>query len=77
MTSHKGPLTIDEGAVNPTYLALLPPGAKEPQGKFIQKLKVDNFWWETPCDQQYYQEVKNVMHCEIINKIRWDLRSEW
>ena len=62
MSSHKGRLTIDEGAENPTYLALLPSGAKEPQGKFIQKLKVNNFWWEAPCNWRYYQEVKGVMH---------------
>ena len=28
MTSHTGPLTIEQGAVAPTFLALLPPGHK-------------------------------------------------
>ncbi|XP_072047286.1 carbonyl reductase [NADPH] 1-like [Amphiura filiformis] len=44
MSSYKGPLTIDEGAVTPVYLATLPSGAKEPQGKFIEKKKVTDFW---------------------------------
>ncbi|CAB3362467.1 Hypothetical predicted protein [Cloeon dipterum] len=37
MTSHKGPLTIEEGAVGPLYCALLPPDVKEPRGQFIWK----------------------------------------
>ncbi|XP_069191081.1 carbonyl reductase [NADPH] 3 isoform X1 [Procambarus clarkii] len=35
MTSHKGPLTIEQGAVCPSYLALLPPNIKEPQGAYL------------------------------------------
>ncbi|XP_072047285.1 carbonyl reductase [NADPH] 3-like [Amphiura filiformis] len=44
MSSYKGHLTIDEGAVTPVYLATLPSGAKEPQGKFLQKKQVNDFW---------------------------------
>nr|XP_045600109.1 carbonyl reductase [NADPH] 1-like [Procambarus clarkii]XP_045600110.1 carbonyl reductase [NADPH] 1-like [Procambarus clarkii] len=35
MTSHKGPLTIEQGAVCPSYLALLPPNIKEPRGAYL------------------------------------------
>lgn len=35
MTSHKGPLTIDEGARSSVFAALLPPDVKEPRGQFI------------------------------------------
>ncbi|UYV61561.1 hypothetical protein LAZ67_1005299, partial [Cordylochernes scorpioides] len=35
MTSHKGELTVEEGAKAPTYAALLPPGMESPRGKFI------------------------------------------
>ncbi|XP_072179151.1 carbonyl reductase [NADPH] 1-like [Diadema setosum] len=39
MSSHKGTLTIDQGAETPTYLALLPPGSKF-QGQFFAEKKV-------------------------------------
>jgi len=35
MTSHKGPLTIEEGAVSPTYCALLPADVTSPRGGYI------------------------------------------
>lgn len=35
MTSHKGPLTPDQGADAPTYLALLPPNIDSPKGEFV------------------------------------------
>ncbi|XP_077555237.1 carbonyl reductase [NADPH] 1-like [Haemaphysalis longicornis] len=35
MSSHKGPLTPDQGADAPTYLALLPPGIESPKGEFV------------------------------------------
>ncbi|XP_064456049.1 carbonyl reductase [NADPH] 1-like [Ornithodoros turicata] len=35
MTSHKGPLTPDQGADAPTYLALLPPNVESPRGEFV------------------------------------------
>ncbi|XP_042892822.1 carbonyl reductase [NADPH] 3-like [Penaeus japonicus] len=35
MTSNRGPLTIEEGAVVPSYLALLPPNIKEPKGAYL------------------------------------------
>ncbi|KAK9506974.1 hypothetical protein O3M35_008813 [Rhynocoris fuscipes] len=35
MTSHKGPLSIDQGADAPTYCALLPEGTNSPKGDYI------------------------------------------
>jgi len=35
MTSHKGPLTVEEGAVAPVYAALLPPNVSSPRGGYI------------------------------------------
>lgn len=35
MTSHKGPMTIEQGAVCPVYLALLPPNISEPKGGYL------------------------------------------
>jgi carbonyl reductase 1 len=43
MTSHKGTLTIDQGAETPVWLATLPPDAKEPRGKFCYEKKVGDF----------------------------------
>lgn len=37
MSSHKGPLTIEEGAHAPLILALLPPNVKEPRGAYVWK----------------------------------------
>jgi len=34
MSSHKGPLTIEEGAKAPVYLALLPPNITSPKGAY-------------------------------------------
>ena len=41
MSSHKGPLTPEEGALTPTFLALLPDGS--PSGEFY-KLKAITAW---------------------------------
>ncbi|XP_050424936.1 carbonyl reductase [NADPH] 1-like [Adelges cooleyi] len=46
MTSHKGPLTIDEGAVAPVYLALLPEGEKNIRGKYIWCDKTVRDWYK-------------------------------
>ncbi|KAL1437126.1 hypothetical protein MTO96_049117 [Rhipicephalus appendiculatus] len=35
MSSHKGPLTPDQGADAATYLALLPPNIETPKGEFV------------------------------------------
>uniref|UniRef100_A0A023GK08 carbonyl reductase (NADPH) n=1 Tax=Amblyomma triste TaxID=251400 RepID=A0A023GK08_AMBTT len=35
MSSHKGPLTPDQGADAPTYLAMLPPNINSPKGEFV------------------------------------------
>ncbi|XP_039889993.1 carbonyl reductase [NADPH] 1-like [Simochromis diagramma] len=40
LTSSDAPKSPDEGAITPVYLALLPPGAKEPQGKFLSDKEV-------------------------------------
>ncbi|XP_071498219.1 carbonyl reductase [NADPH] 1-like [Diadema antillarum] len=37
-------IPTDEGAVNPVYLALLPPGTKDLQGILISKKTVKDFW---------------------------------
>ncbi|XP_046392020.1 carbonyl reductase [NADPH] 3-like [Ischnura elegans] len=45
MTSHKGPLTIEEGAVAPLYLALLPPTeSTTPKGAYVWKDKTILEW---------------------------------
>uniref|UniRef100_A0A3Q1FFZ4 Carbonyl reductase 1 n=1 Tax=Acanthochromis polyacanthus TaxID=80966 RepID=A0A3Q1FFZ4_9TELE len=40
MTSDKATKSPDEGAITPVYLALLPPGATEPHGKFVSDKEV-------------------------------------
>ncbi|XP_047004628.1 carbonyl reductase [NADPH] 1-like [Schistocerca americana] len=52
MTSHKGPLTIEEGAVAPLHCALLPPGVKSPRGKYIWCDKKEVDWISGPVPSQ-------------------------
>lgn len=40
MTSGKGKLTPDQGAITPTHCALLPPNISSPRGKFLREEKV-------------------------------------
>ncbi|XP_026046226.1 carbonyl reductase [NADPH] 1-like [Astatotilapia calliptera] len=40
MAGDKAPKSPEEGAVTPVYLALLPPGATEPHGKFVSDKQV-------------------------------------
>lgn len=40
MAGDKAPKSPDEGAITPVYLALLPPGATEPHGKFVSDKEV-------------------------------------
>jgi len=40
MTGHQGNLTIDQGAVTPVYLALLPPDTQSPKGNLVRDKKV-------------------------------------
>ncbi|GFR71077.1 carbonyl reductase [NADPH] 1-like [Elysia marginata] len=40
MTQHKGHLTLEEGAVTPVYVALLPPNIQEPRGRFIRNKEI-------------------------------------
>lgn len=49
MTSHKGPLTIDEGAVAPSWLAVLPANnAKNPKGAYVWYNKTIVDWVNGP-----------------------------
>ncbi|KAM8859621.1 carbonyl reductase [NADPH] 1 isoform 1-T2 [Spinachia spinachia] len=40
MAGDKAPKSPDEGAITPVYLALLPPGATQPHGKFVSDKEV-------------------------------------
>lgn len=44
MSSHKGPLTPDQGAEAPLYLALLPPNVDSPRGEYIWNDKTIAAW---------------------------------
>lgn len=44
MAGPKAPKSPEEGAITPVYLALLPPGATEPHGKFVSDKEVQ-VWW--------------------------------
>ncbi|XP_005095453.1 carbonyl reductase [NADPH] 1 [Aplysia californica] len=45
MTQGKGPLTVEEGAVTPLYLCLLPPDVSGPRGLFIREKAI--YDWTT------------------------------
>ena len=53
MTSHKGPLTIDEGAVAPVWAALLPPNVESPRGGYIWRDTTVVDWINGPLPAQY------------------------
>lgn len=54
MTSHRGPLTIDEGAVAPSWLALLPPqNVNNPKGAFVWYDKKIVDWVNGPLPQNF------------------------
>ena len=53
MTSHKGPLTIDEGAVAPVWAALLPPNVESPRGGYIWRDTTVVDWVNGPLPGQY------------------------
>lgn len=44
MAGPKATKSPDEGAITPVYLALLPPGATEPHGKFVSDKEVQPWW---------------------------------
>ncbi|KAE9544499.1 hypothetical protein AGLY_000040 [Aphis glycines] len=44
MTSHKGPLTIEQGAEAPVYLSLLPPGESDVKGRYVWCDKTVKDW---------------------------------
>ncbi|XP_073337727.1 carbonyl reductase [NADPH] 1 [Pagrus major] len=43
MAGPKAPKSPDEGAITPVYLALLPPGATDPHGKFVSDKEVQQW----------------------------------
>jgi len=53
MTSHKGELTIDQGADAPVHLALLPPNVKEPRGGYVWHNKAIVDWVNGPTPSIY------------------------
>jgi len=53
MTSHKGHLSIDEGAVSSVYAALLPPNVESPRGGFIWVNKETVDWVKGSPPTQY------------------------
>jgi carbonyl reductase 1 len=53
MSSHKGPLTVEEGAVAPLYLALLPPNVDKPRGEFVWRDKTVVDWANGELPAQY------------------------
>jgi carbonyl reductase 1 len=53
MTSHKGVLTIDQGAAAPAWLALLPPNVQEPRGGYVWHNKVITDWVNGPTPTIY------------------------
>lgn len=44
MTSHKGPLTIEQGAEAPVYLSLLPAGEQNVKGRYVWNDKTVKDW---------------------------------
>ncbi|XP_050053007.1 carbonyl reductase [NADPH] 1-like [Aphis gossypii] len=44
MTSHKGTLTVEQGAELPVYLSLLPPGERDVKGRFVWCDKTVKDW---------------------------------
>ncbi|XP_076046160.1 carbonyl reductase [NADPH] 1-like isoform X2 [Oratosquilla oratoria] len=48
MSSHKGPASIEEGAVCPSYLALLPNDVEEPRGGYLWSQKQIVDWVHGP-----------------------------
>jgi carbonyl reductase 1 len=53
MSNHKGPLTIEQGAEAPLYLALLPPDVKSPRGCFVWRNKAVVNWVSGPTPELY------------------------
>jgi len=53
MTSHKGPLTVEQGSVASVYLALLPPNITSPRGDFIWHDKTIVDWVNGPTPSRY------------------------
>jgi len=53
MTSHKGPLSIEEGSVASIYCALLPPNTTSPKGDYIWHDKQIVDWVNGPLPSKY------------------------
>jgi carbonyl reductase 1 len=46
MSSHKGPLTIEQGAEAPVFLALLPKGEQTFKGQYVWNNKIIKDWYK-------------------------------
>jgi len=53
MTSHKGELTTDQGAIAPVWLALLPSNVESPRGAYVWKNKELVDWVSGPVPSKY------------------------
>ncbi|XP_047113995.1 carbonyl reductase [NADPH] 1-like [Schistocerca piceifrons] len=53
MSNHKGPLTVEQGADAPVYLALLPPGVSSPRGEYIWCDRQVVNWFKGPMPAPY------------------------
>lgn len=53
MTSHKGPLKVEEGAAAPSWLALIPKNAEGPKGCYVWHDKQIVDWVEGPMPAAY------------------------
>jgi len=53
MTSHKGPLTVEQGAVASIYLALLPPNVEAPRGDYVWHDKTIVDWVNGPTPSKF------------------------
>jgi len=55
MSGHRGVLTIEEGAANPSWLALLPKGVQGPKGGFVWYTKEIVDWIHGPVPASLYK----------------------
>ena len=53
MSSHKGPMTVEEGATPIVWAALLPPMVKEPRGAYVWRTKEIVDWVNGPLPSKF------------------------